>query len=45
MPGDNLRETIAELEGYLESELGSRNGIGAAGNMLAQPQNPRLEER
>jgi len=45
MPGDNLRESIAELEAYLASALGSRNGIDAAGNILAQPQNAGLIER
>jgi len=44
MPKDNLRETIAELEAYLASELGCRNGIEAAGDTLAQLQN-RLDER
>jgi 1-acyl-sn-glycerol-3-phosphate acyltransferase len=45
MPKDNLRETIAEMETYLASELGSRSGIDDAGETLAQPQNARLEER
>jgi len=44
MPRDNLREMIAELEAYLASELGRTDGIDAAG-ILAQPQNPRLDER
>src|SRR6266700_2700764 len=44
MPRDNLREMIAELEAYLASELGRPDGIDAAG-ILAQPQNPRLDER
>ncbi len=35
---------IAELEAYLASELGRPDGIDAAG-ILAQPQNPRLDER
>lgn len=45
MPADNLRETIAELEAYLASELGSRSGIDTAGNILAEPQNAGLTER
>ncbi len=45
MPRENLRETIAELEAYLASELGSRIGIDAVGESLAQPRKPRLEER
>jgi 1-acyl-sn-glycerol-3-phosphate acyltransferase len=45
MPRDNLRETIAELEAYLASELGRPDGIDAAGSILARPQNPRLDER
>ena len=44
VPKDNLRETIAELEAYLASELGCRNGIEPAGDALAQLQN-RLDER
>src|SRR6266480_6476224 len=44
MPRDNLREMIAELEAYLASELGRTDGIDAAG-ILAQPHNPRLDER
>jgi 1-acyl-sn-glycerol-3-phosphate acyltransferase len=44
MPKDNLRETIVELEAYLASELGSRNGVGTAGESLARLQN-RLHER
>jgi len=43
-PKDNLRETIAELEAYLASELGSRGGIDTAGDTLARLQN-RLDER
>ena len=34
MPKDDLRETIAELEAYLASELGCRNGMDAVGNIL-----------
>ena len=45
MPKDNLRETIAELESYLASELARANGLDAAGDILAQPQNARLDER
>ncbi len=45
MPKDNLRETIAEMETYLASELESRSGIDDAGETLAQPQNARLDER
>jgi 1-acyl-sn-glycerol-3-phosphate acyltransferase len=45
MPKDNLRETIAEMETYLASELASRSGIDDAGETLAQPQNARLDER
>jgi len=45
MPADNLRESIAELEAYLASELGSRNDIDAAGNILPEPQNAGLIER
>ncbi len=44
MPRDNLRETIADLEAYLESELGRGNGMDAA-EPLAQPQTTRLDER
>jgi hypothetical protein len=44
MPKDNLRETIAEMEAYLASELGSGNGMDAAGEPLARLQN-RLDER
>ena len=44
MPRDNLREMVAELEAYLASELGRPDGIDAAG-ILAQPHNPRLDER
>jgi 1-acyl-sn-glycerol-3-phosphate acyltransferase len=41
MPRDNLRETIAELEAYLASELGRRSSIDAAASILAHPpQNP-----
>jgi 1-acyl-sn-glycerol-3-phosphate acyltransferase len=43
-PKDNLRETIAEMEAYLASELGSRSGIDTAGDTLPRLQN-RLEER
>jgi 1-acyl-sn-glycerol-3-phosphate acyltransferase len=43
-PGDNLRETIAELEAYFASELGSRNDIDAAGNIPAEPQKVGLIE-
>src|SRR5712672_1174548 len=39
MPRDNLRETLAELEAYLESELGRRSGIDTAGDTLARLQN------
>jgi len=45
MPRDNLRETIAELEAYLASELGRGKGMDAAGEPLTQPQNARLDER
>ena len=45
MPADNLRESIAELEAYLASELGLRNDLDAVGNILAQPQNAGLIER
>jgi 1-acyl-sn-glycerol-3-phosphate acyltransferase len=45
MPRDNLREVIAELEAYFASELGRGNGMDAARDTLAQPQNPRLDER
>ena len=45
MPKDNLRETIAEMEAYLASELDSRIGMDSAGEPLAQPQKPRLDER
>jgi len=44
IPRDNLRETIAEMEAYLASELGNRGGIDTAGDTLARLQN-RLEER
>src|SRR5882762_9915229 len=44
IPRDNLRETIAEMEAYLASELASRSGIDTAGDTLARLQN-RLEER
>ena len=44
LPKDNLRETIAEMEAYLASELGCRNGSDAAdGDTLEQLQN-RLDE-
>ena len=40
LPKDNLRETIAEMEAYLASELGGRNGLEAnPGDTLAQLQN------
>jgi 1-acyl-sn-glycerol-3-phosphate acyltransferase len=45
IPVDNLRETIAEMEAYLASELGSRSGIDAAGDILAEPQSAGLTER
>ena len=45
MPRENLRETIAELEAYLASELGRGKGLDAAGEPLAQPRNARLDER
>src|SRR5438105_3894755 len=45
MPKDNLRETIAEMEAYLASELDSRIGMDSVGEPLAQPQKPRLDER
>jgi 1-acyl-sn-glycerol-3-phosphate acyltransferase len=44
MPRDNLREMIAELEAYLVSELGFRNGMDAPADILARLQN-RLDER
>jgi hypothetical protein len=44
MPKDNLRHMIAELEAYLASELGCRNGMDAAANIPARLQN-RLDER
>jgi hypothetical protein len=44
MPRDNVRETIAEMEAYLASELGSRSGIDTAGDTLPRLQN-RLGER
>src|SRR5207245_10494086 len=44
MPRDNLRETIADMEAYLESELGRGIGMDAA-EPLAQPQTTRLDER
>ncbi|HEY6240008.1 MAG TPA: hypothetical protein VIW78_04150, partial [Burkholderiales bacterium] len=44
MTKDNLRETISELESYLASELGCRNGVDAASGTLAQLQS-RLDER
>ena len=40
LPRDNLRETLAELEAYYASELGSRNRADALGSVFAQPQNP-----
>jgi len=45
MPKDNLRETIAEMEAYLASELESRIGLDSVGEPLAPPQKPRLDER
>jgi 1-acyl-sn-glycerol-3-phosphate acyltransferase len=45
MPRDNLKETIAELEAYLASELGRGKGMDATGEPLTQPQNARLDER
>lgn len=45
MPRDNLRETIAELETYLASELARGNGLDVAGDTLAQPGDARLDER
>ena len=45
MPRDNLRETMGDMEAYLESELGRGNGMDAAGEPLAQPQTTRLDER
>src|SRR5438552_3929901 len=45
MPKDNLRETIAEMEAYLASELDSRIVMDSVGEPLAQPQKPRLDER
>jgi len=44
MPKDNLKETLAELEAYLASELGRGNALAAAGDSFARP-NPRLDER
>lgn len=43
-PKENLKETIAELEAYFASELGSRSSVGTASDALARLQN-RLEER
>lgn len=40
LPRDNLRETLAELEAYYVSELGSRNRVDALGSAYVQPQNP-----
>ena len=45
MARNNLRETIAELEAYLASELGRGNGLDPAGDTLTRPQSPRLDER
>src|SRR6267143_3529048 len=45
MPRANLKDTIAELEAYLASELGRGKGMDAAGEPLTQPQNARLDER
>jgi 1-acyl-sn-glycerol-3-phosphate acyltransferase len=45
MARDNLKETIAELEAYLVSELGRGTSLDAAGDILAQPHKPRLDER
>ncbi len=40
LPKDNLREMIAEMEAFFESELDCRNGLDAtAGDTLAQLQN------
>jgi 1-acyl-sn-glycerol-3-phosphate acyltransferase len=44
MPRDNLRETIGDMEAYLESELGRKNGMDAT-EPLAQPHTTRLDER
>lgn len=45
MPKDNPRDTIGELESYFAAELARGNGFDAVGDALAQPQNPRLDER
>lgn len=45
MPGNNLRESIAELEVYFASELDSRTDIDAAGDILAEPQSAGLIDR
>jgi 1-acyl-sn-glycerol-3-phosphate acyltransferase len=45
MPRDNLRETIAQLEVYLASELGRGNSLDTARGTLARPQTARLDER
>jgi len=45
MPRDNPKETIAELEAYLASELARGKGVDAAAELLTQPQNARLDER
>jgi 1-acyl-sn-glycerol-3-phosphate acyltransferase len=44
LPRENLRETIAELEAYLVSELDCRSGMDAPANILARLHN-RLDER
>src|SRR2546429_3221542 len=44
MPRDNLKETIAELEAYLASELARGKGVDAGAELLTQPQNARLDE-
>jgi len=44
MPRDNLRETLGDMEAYLESELGRKNGMDAT-EPLAQPHTTRLDER
>lgn len=45
MPRDNLRETIEDMQAYLESELGRGNRADAAGEPFAQPRAARLDER
>ncbi|HMH16929.1 MAG TPA: lysophospholipid acyltransferase family protein [Burkholderiales bacterium] len=44
MARDNLKETIAEMEAYLASELGRGTSLDAAGDILAQSHKPRLDE-